>query len=53
MIWAVGPHSSFHALAVSFRAPQDDPAKRDGAGRQATYRIWPLHQSRTFLRSRS
>lgn len=25
MIWAVGERSSFHALAVSFRKPEDDP----------------------------
>lgn len=25
MIWAIGEKSSFHALAVSFRKPEDDP----------------------------
>ncbi|MCV7102788.1 DUF7065 domain-containing protein [Mycobacterium palustre] len=25
MVWAVGENSSFHALAVSFRKPEDDP----------------------------
>ena len=136
MIWAVGEQSSFHALAVSFRKPQQDPVigtaediiigyylrdgrygdltlapgntiavtERDATGRPVTYRIdatdslgrhlhatgrvrnmlnwqgyswlttfwslvewqldghialgegqdyWPLHHSRTFLRSRA